>query len=191
MYNKLFTTILDSSIWLEPTHVRIVWITLLAAMDKDGYAHFSAIGNLSSRAKVSDEDAADAVKVLMSPDPHNPEQPNDGRRIERVPGGYMVLNAAKYRAIHDAEMQLEANRLRVAKWRANQAEKEAKKSAKIAKKGSRTKAQAKVNHSNGEAAFEKAVNDGASDDQALVVARQISGDDELEQKSKEAEAMGL
>ena len=34
MYNKLFTKILDSSIWLAPDPVRLVWITLLAAMDE-------------------------------------------------------------------------------------------------------------------------------------------------------------
>ena len=30
MYNKLFTKILDSTVWLEPDTVRIVWITFLA-----------------------------------------------------------------------------------------------------------------------------------------------------------------
>jgi hypothetical protein len=41
MYNRLFTKILDSSIWLEADTTRIVWITMLASMDEDGFAPFS------------------------------------------------------------------------------------------------------------------------------------------------------
>ena len=40
MYNKLFTKILDSSIWLAPDSARIVWLTFLAAMDEDGVVRF-------------------------------------------------------------------------------------------------------------------------------------------------------
>jgi hypothetical protein len=171
MYNKLFTTILDSSIWLEPTHVRIVWITLLAAMDKDGFAHFSAVGNLSGRARVKDEEAADAITILMNPDPHNQDQPNDGRRIERVPGGFLVLNAPKYRAIHDAEMQLEANRNRVANWRAKQAAKEAKRAARASKAESKA-----LNEAAGRA-YQKDVANGKSDIEAMAHANRITKDD--------------
>jgi hypothetical protein len=71
MYNKLFSKILDSSIWLEPDPVRLVWITLLAAMDQDGYAHFSALQNLADRAKVSLQDTHLAVEKFMSPDPES------------------------------------------------------------------------------------------------------------------------
>lgn len=101
MYNKLFTKILDSSIWLETTPTRIVWITLLAAMDQDGYAHFSAIGNLAARAGVSQEEAAAAVEALLSPDPNSANPANDGRRIERIPGGFVILNAREYANIRD------------------------------------------------------------------------------------------
>ena len=57
MYNKLFTKILDSSIWLESSPTRIVWITFLAAMDEEGFAPFVAIGNVANRARVSLEEA--------------------------------------------------------------------------------------------------------------------------------------
>ena len=184
MYNKLFTTILDSSIWLEPTHVRIVWITLLAAMNKDGYAHFSAIGNLASRARISEGDTLAAVEVLTSPDPHNPDQPNEGRRIERVPGGYMVLNAAKYRAMHNAEMQLEANRERVARCRAKKATAEQKKTDREAKKKTRTKSQARANHINGETAFVGDMEADVPEAQASEHAARVSGDKELIERAK-------
>ena len=120
MYNKLFGKILDSSIWLELTSTRIVWITLLAAMDEDGFAHFSAIENLAARARVTVEEAQNAVEVFMAPDPNSGNPAHDGRRIERVPGGFMVLNAATHRATISRVIQREQTRVRVAKWRDKQ-----------------------------------------------------------------------
>jgi hypothetical protein len=102
MYSKLFTKILDSSIWLEPQSTRIVWITMLAAMDQDGMCQFASVLNVARRANVNVEEATAALKVLESPDPHSSDPDNDGRRIERVPGGWIVLNATKYRAIVSA-----------------------------------------------------------------------------------------
>jgi hypothetical protein len=46
MYNKLFTKILDSTIWLENDATRLVWITFLAVMDEDGFVALSASGFL-------------------------------------------------------------------------------------------------------------------------------------------------
>ena len=119
MYNKIFHKILDSSIWLEPTPTRIVWITLLAAMDQDGFAHFSAVENLAARARVTLDEARGAVECFLAPDPNSANPANEGRRIERVPGGYVVLNADEHRKTINREIQREGTRLRVAKHRAN------------------------------------------------------------------------
>jgi hypothetical protein len=67
MYNRLFTKILDSSIWLESDATRIVWITLLAAMDEDGYAPFSAKENLARRANVKMDALEKAITILNRP----------------------------------------------------------------------------------------------------------------------------
>lgn len=120
MFNKLFTKILDSSIWLEPTSTRIVWITLLAAMDQDGYAHFSAIENLASRARVTPAEAEAAVECFLRPDPNSGNPANDGRRVERVPGGFLILNAQAHRDVISREVQREQTRLRVARHRENE-----------------------------------------------------------------------
>lgn len=117
MYAKLFAKILDSSIWLEDDQTRLVWITLLAAMDEDGFAQFSAIGNLANRARVTVEQAEHAVDVLTSPDRANPGQDHEGRRIERVPGGFMVLKAKDHAAIINRAEQLRQNRERVQRHR--------------------------------------------------------------------------
>lgn len=99
MYNKLFAKILDSSIWLEPTPTRIVWITLLAAMDQDGFCAFAAPANLAHRALVPLPEALAAIASLESPDANSGDPDNEGCRIERVPGGWIVRNAVKYREI--------------------------------------------------------------------------------------------
>lgn len=124
MYNRLFTKILDSSIWLEPSSVRIVWITLLAAMDEDGYAHFSALENLASRARVTLEETVTAVTVLSSPDPNSANPANEGRRVERVPGGFIIINSKDHRKTLNREIQREQTRLRVARHREREKAKE-------------------------------------------------------------------
>jgi hypothetical protein len=118
MYNKIFAKILDSSIWLEDDPTRIVWITFIAAMDETGFAPFAALGNLASRAHVSLEAAKVAVGILESPDPESSDPENDGRRIEKIPGGWMILNAGKYREIVTRANSQEKNRERVRRFRA-------------------------------------------------------------------------
>ena len=93
MYNKIFHKILDSSVWLETTPTRIVWITLLAAMDQDGFAHFSAVENLAARARVTLDEAKGAVECFLAPDPNSANPANEGRRIERVPGAAARLRS--------------------------------------------------------------------------------------------------
>lgn len=117
MYNKIFTKILDSSIWLEPSPTRIVWLTIIAAMDEDGFAQFASPANLAHRARVEPDECNAAVTVLESPDPNSADPDNEGRRIERVPGGWVVLNAAKYRDLVTRSTIQEQTRLRVAKHR--------------------------------------------------------------------------
>lgn len=88
---KYLLPILDSSIWIENAATKVVWITLLATMDDDGFAHFATIKNLSNRAGLSLEATEDAVKVLASRDLTSMCEDHDGYRIKRVYGGWMVF----------------------------------------------------------------------------------------------------
>lgn len=118
MYNKLFSKIVLSSIWLEPLPTRIVWIAFLATMDEDGFVQCSAIGNVASLANVTLDEARTAIETLQSPDPESGNPEHEGRRIERVPGGWLVLNAKAHRDIVTREMERERTRQRVRKHRA-------------------------------------------------------------------------
>lgn len=117
MYNKLFSKIVTSSIWLEPTPTRMIWITFLALMDEDGFAPVASVANLAHTARIDLDDATLAVSILESPDENSGDKDNDGRRIERVPGGWMVLNAKKYRDIVTRQVAREKTRERVKRFR--------------------------------------------------------------------------
>ena len=66
MYNKLFTKILDSSIWLESDGTRIVWMTLLAAMDQDGFAQFASVPKF--RKNVGGQTNWNAIRAVVLAD---------------------------------------------------------------------------------------------------------------------------
>jgi hypothetical protein len=88
-------------------------------MDEDGFAQFASVPNLAHRARVSLEAAQEAVRALESPDLNSSDPDNGGRRIERVPGGWTVLNAEKYRTLVTRLVQREQTRDRVRKHRAS------------------------------------------------------------------------
>jgi hypothetical protein len=117
MYNKLFSKIVTSSIWLEPTPTRMIWITFLALMDEDGFAQIASVANLAHTARIDIADATAAVKILESPDENSGDKDHEGRRIERVPGGWIVLNAVKYKELVTRTHAKEKTRERVKRFR--------------------------------------------------------------------------
>src|SRR5258705_687709 len=66
-------------------------------MDEDGFCPMASPANVAIRDRVSPAAAAAALKKFESPDPMTPNAEYEGRRVERVPGGYIVLNAVKHR----------------------------------------------------------------------------------------------
>ncbi len=93
---KLYSRILQSSVWRESSDVRVVWITLLALKDRDGCVYGSAEW-LADQARVEDEVCRKALRKFLSPDKRSRNSANDGRRIEEVEGGWRVLNHELYR----------------------------------------------------------------------------------------------
>lgn len=103
-YTKLFGSILHSTIWAETHATRIVWMTMLAAKDKDGIVEASIPG-LARLANVTIEECETALAKFLAPDPYSRTKDNEGRRIEEVHGGWRVLNHDYYRGLLDAEDQ--------------------------------------------------------------------------------------
>lgn len=102
---------------MEPDNVRILFMMFIAIMDEDGFVNLASEKNVAHRAIMDLEDTKKALKVLESPDPDSSNPANEGRRIERVPGGWVVLNANEYRGLAKREHQKELNRKRVQKHR--------------------------------------------------------------------------
>lgn len=111
-FAPIFSRIVDSSLWDEPDHVVKVFLTLLAKKDADHVVRGSAY-NISKWSRKTEKEVLDALKVLSSPDKRRLEpQPHEGRRIEKVADGWLVLNGANYRKM----AQEVAERARKAKW---------------------------------------------------------------------------
>jgi hypothetical protein len=110
-YVKLFGSILTSTIWRESPQTRVLWITMLALADRDGVVEASVPG-LADLARLSVEDCRRALEVLEGPDPDSRTQIRDGRRIQRVQGGWQVVNYEAYRDRQTAEDVREKARLR-------------------------------------------------------------------------------
>lgn len=91
---------LDSSIWDEPDIVFRVWITMLLLADYDHVVRKSPYA-IAKRAGRSQEEVAEALKVLESPDRKRSDpQLKDGRRIERQEdGSWLIINGEKYQEL--------------------------------------------------------------------------------------------
>lgn len=94
-----------------------VWITLLAACNENGTAEVSPIF-LESICRIPIEKVEEALAALESPDNHSRSENDGGRRIERINGGFRILNYQKYR-IKSYSKSKEAIRKR--EWREKRA----------------------------------------------------------------------
>ena len=101
-YTKLFSSILDSTVWDASPEVRVVWITLLAMADRDGLVEASVPG-LAKRAGVVRQHVEEALALFQSPDPDSRTKAHDGRRIAETDGGWVLLNHDKYRHKADSD----------------------------------------------------------------------------------------
>jgi hypothetical protein len=101
-FTKLFSRIIASSIWNEDVYTKVVWITLLAMKGRDQIVE-SSLGGLATLARISMDECVKAVGILESPDPDDSSGVADGRRIERVQGGWLIINGAAYQDAKDSE----------------------------------------------------------------------------------------
>jgi len=120
-YTKLFSSIIHSTVWRAPNHVRLVWVTMMAMADKNGEVEASMPG-LADAARVSLDECSAALGILAAPDIHSRSREHEGRRIRAIDGGWELLNHRKYRdKMSEADLR-EKNRVRMAKWRSEQSD---------------------------------------------------------------------
>ena len=95
-FTLLWGSLVNSSVWGLPDHVRLVWVTMLALKDRYGVVRGSVPG-LAHQARVEVEKTREALEVLKAPDLDSSGREYEGRRIEEVDGGWVILNHFKYR----------------------------------------------------------------------------------------------
>lgn len=108
-FTKLFSSITESTIWVESHATRIVWITMLAMADRKGRV-WGSIPGLANRARVTVEECESALTCFQRPDKYSRTSEHEGRRIELMDGGWRLLNYGKYREVQDEESRREYQR---------------------------------------------------------------------------------
>ena len=115
-FTKLHSSLLASTVWNAPDHVRLVWITLLAMADQDGLVEASIPG-LAVLARLSVESTREAVTLLESPDADSRSKEHDGRRILPTDGGWQIVTYQKHRERSSPDERKAKAAERVRKWR--------------------------------------------------------------------------
>jgi len=99
-FTKLFSSIVTSTIWQEDPETKVMWITLLALANADGFVD-ATIPGLANIANISIDKTRQAIEKLESPDPDSRTIDYDGKRIAKVDSGWLILNYLKYRKVRD------------------------------------------------------------------------------------------
>jgi len=106
-YTKLFGSIVTSTIWTEDARTCKVWVTMLAIATRHGDV-LASIPGLAQIAGLPLEDTEIAINKFLSPDKYSRTPDDEGRRIEKIDGGWTLLNHAKYRDMANIDEQKEA-----------------------------------------------------------------------------------
>jgi len=88
---NFFLQFLDSTIWQEPAHTKLTWITMLAMVDRHGEVHASIPG-LAARTGVSIQECEEALASFQTPDPYSRTKDYEGKRVKVIDGGWALLN---------------------------------------------------------------------------------------------------
>lgn len=94
-YTKIFQSIVTSTIWQEPNDCRVLWVTILALKGGDQICN-ATIPALAKFCNLTIKETEKYLQQFQKPDKYSRSQEFEGRRIEKVEGGFLVLNGKKY-----------------------------------------------------------------------------------------------
>lgn len=119
-FAPIWSSIVDSSLWLEDDWVIKIFITMVVKKDYDHIYRFNTF-NLAQQSKKTEQQVLDALKILSSPDRHRVEDTvNEGRRIKAHEEGWEIVNGDKYQKMMQREAKRARDRKSQQKWRDNQ-----------------------------------------------------------------------
>lgn len=117
-YAKLFSSITESSLWSESKEARLLFVSMLARADAEGFVE-AAVPGLARIANLTIDEVQSALTVLESPDKFSKQrhEDDDGRRLVRLLNGWKIVNYAYYRNRRQEEERREYQREYRAKYR--------------------------------------------------------------------------
>ncbi len=118
-YTPVFREFTTSSMWAESPEVRCVWLWLMLHADPEGFVP-GTIPGLAVAANVDITSTRSAVDKFMAPDPDSNTPDNEGRRLEKVPHGWRILNFEYWRELAKKEAEKARKRRWVAQKRGKQ-----------------------------------------------------------------------
>ena len=110
-YVIIDSEILSSTVWSEPPHVKLVWLTLLILCDTEGYVG-AAVPGIANAAGVTLQEAEDAISRLQQPDRHSRTKTHDGVRLAVAERGFQILNFVEHLERLSAERKKARDRVR-------------------------------------------------------------------------------
>lgn len=116
-FAKLDSGIVNSTLWVQPHDVLRVWIWFLSQADANGVVRTAAPA-LAHACMIPLDRTREILVLLESPDPDSRSTVDDGRRIEKVDGGWQIVNYRAYRERVSADEKRENDRIRIAEKRA-------------------------------------------------------------------------
>lgn len=108
-FAKLDSGIIDSTLWTEPHDVLRVWIALLAKCDSFGLVR-AAVPAMAHLCFVTVERFEAIIESLCGPDEHSRTEENEGRRLQKVDGGWCIINYILYREMMQRKAMSHADR---------------------------------------------------------------------------------
>ena len=91
---------------------RWVFFWMLSQGDAAGRYRCATVAGLARHANVTLEQAEKAIADLEAPDPESTSTEQEGRRIVKIGGGWLVVNAEKYRSFRTERQEREAAKKR-------------------------------------------------------------------------------
>jgi hypothetical protein len=110
-FTKLFSSITESSVWVESDKTLRIWVAFLARADAEGFVEGSIPG-MANLCMMSIDDFMAAIKPLLGPDHFSRNPENEGRRLKESPGGWLILNYRYYREKPQDKQGSAAERMR-------------------------------------------------------------------------------
>src|ERR1044072_3648689 len=127
-WSPLWSDILTSSLWSlgkpgmpeeereRGKNAKLLFLTMIPLANQEGFVSASLDG-LADQARLTERETEDALAILEGPDKRSRSKEKDGRRVERVEGGWMIINYARHWDRMTADRRKAQLRIAAAKYR--------------------------------------------------------------------------